>query len=126
MDFNPQKIKLLNKLLNDVAGLEVLWFTGLENAPWFEDMDGAELVATADEVPVQYILQEGIVGEYLLRLGDDVPWVRVLLAEKCQWLPVLLDKVDRIAFVRPDLLMRLDIHKKDSLCYIYVKLLDQE
>lgn len=111
MSFNPNKIKQLNATLSDVPGLEMLWFTALENAPWFDDMDEAELVAAYTNVTdvVQYIVQQGIAGEYLLRVGDDVPWVRVILGERAQWVPVLLAKTKHVALVHPNLTLRQDV-----------------
>lgn len=46
--YNPKHIARMRQVLESAPGLDVLWFTGLEHAPWFEDHADQKLIAQLD------------------------------------------------------------------------------
>lgn len=129
--YDPRQIRVLRQILDQAPGLTLLWLTGLEHAPWFEESQGRELIDrldnTAPEALTDWLSQHlrhyAVEGDFLLHLDDlsNVPWVRVLLSSDHTWLPVLLNHTRTLAFVSPNYTLRLDIVADAQGCAVYVQ-----
>lgn len=129
--YNPKHIARMRQVLESAPGLDVLWFTGLEHAPWFEDHADQKLIAQLDHTAAadapgwlaNHLRQSGVVGDFLLRLNDvgDVPWVRARLSPDYQWLPVLLNHSTNFAFVSPTYTVRIDVQVRPDSCAVYIQ-----
>ncbi len=122
-DYHPKDIARLRQILDQAPGLDILWFTGLEHAPWFEDSADGDVLARLDKPAsdsqgwIQNHLQEfQIEGDFLLHLNDGgrIPWARVKLSSGYEWLPALLSHSHDLAFVSPNYTLRLDIRVTDD------------
>jgi hypothetical protein len=110
--YDPKQLERFRKILNQIPGLRILWFSGLEQAPWFETISDQELliqITSNDELAslkslINLFSKHAVQGDYLLRFNHigNIPWARVSLSSPDQWLPALVSYTHNASLVSPN------------------------